>query len=182
MSRSEPDPIVRAAELRPGDHVVDTTFGLGRDALVASAAVGPTGSVIATESSLPLFLLGTHGLEDGPLSAAELETLFGLKACPIDLKRTEAKAFLASAADDSADVVLVDPMFGEPKTSDKGFQILRSLADLTPLDEEWITEAKRVARRWVIVKCGPSQPWFSDVGLEPVRGHSNANWWRVSGS
>lgn len=182
MSRSEPDPIVRAAELRPGDRVLDTTFGLGRDSLVASCAVGPTGSVTALESSLALFLLGTHGLSNGPLSPDELRTQFDLKPAPIDLQRAVAHEFLGEAAEDSADVVFIDPMFGEPKTSDTGFQILRSLADGSALDREWVEQAKRVARRWVVVKCGPSEPWFSNVGLEHVRGHSNANWWRVSGS
>ena len=173
---------MRAAELQPGDHVVDTTFGLGRDALVASAAVGPTGSVIATESSLPLFLLGTHGLEDGPLAPSEITAAFDFQPAQVTLLHTDAHDFLTKADENSADVVFIDPMFGEPKTSDAGFAILRSLADGSALDQRWVDAAKRVARRWVVVKCGPSQPWFKDIDLEPVQSHSNANWWRVAGT
>ncbi len=181
LSRNEGDPLIRAGELQPGDHIVDTTFGLGRDAVIAACAVGPTGSVFGLESSLPLFHLARHGLADGPFSPAQITTEFGLRPAPTTIAHADAREWLTSQPTDSADVIYVDPMFSTPKTSDAGFGILRSVADLTALDKGWVTEAKRVARRWVVVKCGPSQPWFQAVGLEPVQSHSNANWWRTSG-
>ena len=98
---------MRAAELQPGDHVLDTTFGLGRDSLVASCAVGPTGSVTALESSQALFLLGTHGLTDGALSPGELESLFAMTPTAVDLRHAEAHMFLLEAPENSADVVLI---------------------------------------------------------------------------
>lgn len=179
MSRNEGDPLIRAGELQAGDRVVDTTFGLGRDALVAACAVGPTGSVIGFESSLPLFHLALHGLTDGPFSPKQVVTDFGLDPAPTTIEHADARQWLSKAEDNSADVVFVDPMFSTPKTSDAGFGLLRSVADNTGLDQAWVEQAKRVATRWVVVKCGPSQPWFKDVGLEPISGHSNANWWRA---
>lgn len=181
MSRNVGDPLIRAGELRAGDVVVDTTFGLGRDGIIAACAVGPTGSVIGLESSLALFHLATHGLANGPFSAAQIHADFGLSPAPTALEHVDAREWLVAAPDNSADVVFVDPMFSTPKTSDAGFGLLRSVADLSPLDEAWVSEAKRVARRWVVVKCGPSQPWFGEVGLVPIQGHSNANWWRAPG-
>ncbi len=182
ISRNESDPMLRVSELQPGDDVIDTTFGLGRDALVASCAVGTTGSVTALESSLALFHLGRHGLSGGALAPHALTNQFGLTPTTIALEHADARSWLAEAAENSADVVLVDPMFNKPKTSDNGFDLLRSLASPTALDQQWVEEARRVARRWVVVKCGPSEPWFADVGLEPISSHSNANWWRTPGT
>ena len=181
LSRDDGDPLIRAGDLQAGDEVIDTTFGLGRDGIVAACAVGPTGSVTGLESSPPLFHLANHGLSNGPFSHESLLEEFGLAAAPTVVEHADAREWLGQADDRSADVVFVDPMFSTPKTSDAGFGLLRSVADLSPLDKSWVDQAKRVARRWVVVKCGPSQPWFSEVGLEPVQSHSNANWWRVAG-
>lgn len=182
FSRNEGDPLIRAGELQPGDRVIDTTFGLGRDAVVAASAVGLTGAVTALESSPGLFHLGHFGLTDGALATNQVALIAGAAPAPTELVFADAREWLSTAPSDSADVVLVDPMFDEPKTSDTGFSLLRSVADDAPIDETWVANARRVARRWVVVKAGPSAPWFADAGLEPVQSHSNANWWRASAS
>lgn len=179
LGRGESDPLVRAGDIQPGDRVVDTTFGLGRDAIVASCAVGRTGAVTALESSRGLFHLGHFGLTEGLLSTSQVALVAEVAPSPIELVLHDAQAWLRAAATDSADVVLVDPMFDEPKTSDAGFELLRSVADPTALDALWIAEARRVARRWVVVKTGAEAPWFGDAGLERVHSHSNASWWRT---
>ncbi len=178
-SRGEGDPLVRAGELQPGDRVIDTTFGLGRDATVAACAVGSQGSVTAIESSAALFHLGQFGLTNGALSTSRVASVAGAAPAPTDLVLANACEWLGLAATNSADVVLVDPMFEEPKASDTGFALLRSVADSTPLDAQWVREARRVASRWVVVKSGPDAPWFREVGLERVHSHSNVNWWRA---
>ncbi len=171
LDRGDGDPLVRAGGLRPGDHVVDTTFGLGRDAAVAARAVGPTGQITAVESSVALFHLANEAIAQQPLSES---------SAPISLRHQDAIDFLAAQPDRSADVVLVDPMFTTPKTSDAGFAILRTVADTTPLDRDWIRAARRVARRWVVLKTGQSQPWFDAESLERVHSHSNATWYRAA--
>ncbi|HSN15604.1 MAG TPA: hypothetical protein VLT61_13305, partial [Anaeromyxobacteraceae bacterium] len=45
------DPFFEAADLRPGDAVLDCTLGLGADALVAAVATGPAGRVVGIEGS-----------------------------------------------------------------------------------------------------------------------------------
>ncbi|MFT7475234.1 MAG: 16S rRNA (guanine1516-N2)-methyltransferase [Verrucomicrobiales bacterium] len=165
LRRGDGDPLVRAAELRPGDQVLDTTYGLGRDSVVAAHAVGPTGSVLGLESSAALFHLSD---ESPPLGFA------GLLPAPIQLVRADARRWLESAESASVDVVLVDPMFKRPKAADAGFDLLRWVADETPLDREWIEHARRVARRCVVLKSGEALPWFGDEELQRVRSHSNA--------
>ena len=170
LSRGEGDPLVRAGELAPGDHVVDTTFGLGRDATVAAHAIGATGRITAVESSKALFHLANEAMASAEPPSA---------AAPIALQRNGALEFLTEQPDSSADVVLVDPMFTTPKNSDAGFTILRELADTTPLSQEWIQQARRITRRWVVVKTGASLPWFGEESLDHLPGHSNAQWFRA---
>lgn len=183
LDRGDGDPLIRAGEIVTGDHVIDTTFGLGRDAVVAACAVGPQGSVTALESSRPLYYLGRHGVTTGPLSPAALTVLGdNLKSTQIRITHGDAVRWLSNAEDGSADIVLVDPMFETPKTSDTGFELLRSLAADTGLTKEWIEQACRVARRWVVIKTGSAPDWFESMGAERVHSHSNATWWRIRGS
>ena len=46
----------------PGAAVLDATLGLGADALVAAAACGPSGAVVALEGSVPLAAWVAEGL------------------------------------------------------------------------------------------------------------------------
>ncbi len=55
----------------------------------------------------------------------------------------------------SFDCVFFDPMFDKPALYETGFSAVRRHADRTPLDETFIAEARRVARRWVVVKAAP---------------------------
>ena len=169
LQRGDGDPLVRAGQLLVGDHVLDTTFGLGRDAIVAARAVGPSGRVEAIESSPALFHLADLSLPShrDPHSAE------------IQLAHGDARKILAAMDSASVDIVLVDPMFATPKTSDAGFALLRDLADYAALDQPWIRHARRVARRAVVLKSGEAAPWFADEQLERVHSHSNATWYRA---
>ncbi len=183
IDRGEGDPLIRAGDIRTGDRIVDTTFGLGRDALVAACAAGATGSLTAIESSDALYHLGHHGLTKGPLSPAAVASVGNnLDPAPVELVHDDAVSWLADQTANTADVVLIDPMFTSPKTSDSGFTLLRSVADTNPLTKDWIEQAQRVARRAVVVKTGAPPEWFDDIDISHVHSHSNANWWRVNAS
>src|SRR5262249_62143166 len=56
------DPLQRVGELAPGERVLDATLGFAQDARVASRLVGPGGSVIGVESSMPLAVLADASL------------------------------------------------------------------------------------------------------------------------
>lgn len=177
VGAGEGDPLIRAAELQAGDDVVDCTYGLGRDAVVAAHAIGSSGALTALEASPALFHMAD---ENKPL--ADLEGAVSLDAAPISLVHDDARSWLVDAPAHSVDVVFIDPMFDTPKNSDASFGILRSVANEMSLDREWVERARRVARRWVVVKSGESLPWFDDVGLVAVHSHGNARWYRVAGS
>ncbi|MDP6824173.1 MAG: protein-L-isoD(D-D) O-methyltransferase, partial [Dehalococcoidia bacterium] len=142
------------------------------DALVAARAVGPGGEVLGVESSVALFTLVREGLssyDPGPESAL-IQPVLG-----------DSRELLSRSAAASFDVVIVDPMFSQPAKSDGNFAALRDFADPTTLDSEWIQQARRVAKRWVVVKAGHAEPWFGSVGLRRVPGMETTRWWRAKG-
>lgn len=168
----QPDQLIQVSALRAGDVVIDCTLGLAADALVCAHVVGPSGRVIGVEASRPLALLVKTGTElQGPRGAGErvLEVVNG-----------RAVDFLRTQADRSADVVFFDPMFTRPKKSSVAFEVLRRYAVHAPLDAVTLNEARRVARRRVVIKAGPGDRSLRALGLTPQPlTRASTFWWAV---
>lgn len=175
LRHGQTDPLVRAAELRPGDRVLDATLGLGRDALVAAWALGSEGEVHGVEADLVLAILAAEGFAGGVPRAG---------SAPVRVRHGDSRAVLAerAAAGAAVDVVLLDPMFVDPRASDPGFALAREHTVPTPLTPEWVALARAVARRWVIVTAERARPWFPDAGLERLEGTRSGRWFRVRGA
>lgn len=157
--QQQEDVIVRLAQLKPGDTVIDATLGLAADALVCARAVGPTGRVVGIEASFPLWVVVSRGLaRHGPFP----------RSCPVEVVHGRARDVLATWPTGGADVVTLDPMFDLPKKASPAFELLRAHAVHEPLDEATLREARRVARRWVLVKGGRFGREFGRLGLEAV--------------
>jgi len=140
-----PDQLVRHGELRPGDVVVDATLGLAQDARVMAHVLGPTGRVWGVESSKVIAALLHEGLKATPLPAT---------SAPLEVMHGQALQVLSGLPTGSVDVVLFDPMFDEAQGASPTFEQLRRFADPRPLDVAAVAEARRVARRWVLMKSG----------------------------
>lgn len=144
------DNMVDACELQPGDHFVDATAGQLQDAMVASAVVGPTGRVIAFEAS-PLLYAVSSGR---PVCTGDADVDAALQRVEVQLG--EHTALLAAMPTDSVDVVFFDPMFRRPAKSSLSFHnVLRGLAHSGSLSHEALIQARRVARRCVVVTDQP---------------------------
>lgn len=158
VSKGETDPLIAAAALRAGDRVLDATLGLGGDALVAAHATGT--AVVGIES-------------DGLLAAftqAGLRRLAGHGRDPggrIEVVRGDHRLFLRTQADGSFDVVLLDPMFRRSGDSGPNFELLRAHAEHAPLASDTLSEARRVARRGVLVKDAAPGLELRRLGLVP---------------
>lgn len=152
------DPFFEAAGLRPGDAVLDCTLGLGADALVAAVAVGPEGRVVGIEGSAPLAAWVGEGLARSTLPGADR----------IEVRAGDHAALLAAMPARSFDVVCFDPMFRHARAEPGGFDAVRSLGDARPLAREAVEEARRVARRWVLVKDGAPGWDLARLGLTPL--------------
>ena len=165
------DPLQKYGELAAGERVLDATLGFGQDARVAARLVGLAGQVVGLESSLPLAVLAQATL------ARERRD----QSAGIEVLHREAGRFLAGTAAGTFDVVLFDPMFGKALASQPGFELLRRHANPTPLTAVMLAEARRVARRLVLVKSARYTPALKALGLRPERASRSAPvvWARV---
>lgn len=171
-ARRDEDLLVRHAQLGPGDRVLDCTFGLGADALVSAAVAVPGGEVVGLEASKALWALASAGLERdlglGPLA-------------PLTVHHADHRAWLRAAPTRSFDVVLLDPMFGRPRKSSPAFELLRRHAEPGALSAEALAEARRVVRRWVLVKGARDSADLKALGLQRLQTSRSATvaWARV---
>jgi len=168
------DPLQRYGALAPGERVLDATLGFGQDARVAARLVGPTGAVVGLESSLPLAVL----------AQATLARERPARSAPIEVLHREAGEFLAGPPAGAFDVVLFDPMFVRALASQPGFDLLRRYANPAPLTEEILAQARRVARRLVLIKRARYTPALRALGLRPERASRSAPvvWARLPGA
>ncbi len=166
------DALLRVTELRAGDHLLDCTLGLGQDALVAALAVGKAGRVVGLEKSLALYAVVSEGLKAYDADA---------DACAVEAVHADAREYLRGLPAHSFDVVCFDPMFEKPKKSQPGFEMLRRFAEHAPLLPETLEEARRVARRWVVVKGARHSEDLRKLGLEAEPGsrYTSVLWGRV---
>ena len=74
----------------------------------------------------------------------------------------------------SVDVVLFDPMFGRALAAQPGFEMLRRLANPSPLKADVLADARRVARRAVLVKAARYAPMLRSLGLHPEHASRSA--------
>ncbi|MBX5437867.1 MAG: hypothetical protein IRZ33_11770, partial [Alicyclobacillaceae bacterium] len=74
---------------------------------------------------------------------------------------------LAAMAADSVDVVVFDPMFRKPPGRPTAMDPVRVFANPSPLSARAWAEAKRVARRCVVLKERPGSGEFERFGLVP---------------
>lgn len=156
------DNMVEACGLRAGDSFLDATAGQLSDALVAAHVVGPEGRVMAIEAS-PLL----HAVSSGrPVQTADAKVDELLSR--IDVMLGEHTEVLRGRPDNSADVVYFDPMFRKPQKSASSFDVLRGLAHHAPLTEEAVVEARRVARRRVVVMDASGGAELERLGLTVV--------------
>jgi 16S rRNA (guanine1516-N2)-methyltransferase len=152
------DPFLDAAGIREGDAILDCTLGLGADALVAAVAAGPSGRVVGIEAS-PFLAAWT---------AEGLRRLGDEAASRIEVRAGDHAEVLEALEERSFDVVVFDPMFRHARAEPAGFDVVRRLADPRPLTREALLRARRVARRWVLVKDGAPGWDLARLGLTPL--------------
>jgi 16S rRNA (guanine1516-N2)-methyltransferase len=156
--KGSPDPLVAAANLKEGERVLDATLGLAGDALLAAQATGTTvvgleqSGLLAAFTQAGLTRLPGHGREPGRL---------------IEVVKADHKSFLKAQPAGSFDVVLLDPMFRVKGDAGPLFDLLRAHADHAELTPETLLEARRVAKRGVLVKDHARGAELQRLGLTP---------------
>ena len=147
--RGEPDPFLAAAALAPGDRVLDCTLGFASEASLAALTVGDPGTVVGLESEPALAAVTRIGLQTFPVPARPLEAALRR----VQVVCADYRAYLASCPGGAFDVVYFDPFFPERLTgSEASVSPLFLFGNPAPLSAEAVTDARRVARRRVVVK------------------------------
>lgn len=139
--------------------ILDTTMGLASDSLVM-AAVG--NQVTALESQDMIFQVVSRGLASYQTDDKQLEkAMRSIKAI-----KSDSLSFLKSQADNSFDIIYADPMFSETIKESENLEAIKPLANGSRLTEEWLNEAKRVAREKIIIKAHFRDTVFEELGFE----------------
>ncbi|MFD1862698.1 class I SAM-dependent methyltransferase [Planococcus chinensis] len=142
------DPLIEVSGLAPGDTFIDCTLGMASDAIVASMHTGAAGRVIGCESHAVLAYVVAEGLKEYSAMPHLTESMRRIEVIP-----GKAVDILRNMPGKSADVVYMDPMFTETIQEATNFSPLRPAADAGQLDWTWVEEAKRVAKKSVVLKA-----------------------------
>lgn len=139
--------------------ILDTTMGLASDSLVM-AAVG--NQVTALESQDVIFQVVSRGLDSYQTDDKQLEkAMRSIKAI-----KSDSLSFLKAQADNSFDIIYADPMFSETIKESENLEAIKPLANGSRLTEEWLNEAKRVAKERIIIKAHFRDTVFEELGFE----------------
>ena len=139
--------------------ILDTTMGLASDSLVMAAAGN---KVTALESQEVIFQVVSRGLATYQTDDKQLEKAMR----SIKVIKSDSLSFLESQADHSFDIIYADPMFSETIKESENLQAIKPLANGSRLTEEWLNEAKRVAREKIIIKAHFRDTVFEELGFE----------------
>jgi hypothetical protein len=159
--KGEPDPMLTAARLVPGDTVLDCTAGLGTDSLLFSIGTGSTGQVTALESSFPVYALIKDGMRHYRSGNEAVDQAFS----SINVRFDHHLDYLRSLPDRSVDVIYFDPMFRDPLLDSSAIGPLRGLANPDALEAESIVQAKRIARKTIVLKEKRGSGEFARLGF-----------------
>jgi hypothetical protein len=160
-AKGDEDPMLRAMELQEGESVLDCTLGRATDAAICAWKVGPNGRVLGLEKSRILAELTIDGLAHYEDSSRKLtELLRRVVAVCADYSE-----FLPTCSAGSFDIVYFDPIFHDPLEKSQAMAPLRALADCSPLSPAAVDEARRVARRFVVIKQRKKTPLWEELGI-----------------
>ncbi|HFU4199133.1 TPA: class I SAM-dependent methyltransferase [Streptococcus suis] len=138
--------------------IIDCTMGLGSDSIVLASAGH---RVTALESSKLVHFIVSRGLQDFDSGLQEVNRAMR----SIQTIWTDSLTYLKEQIDKSVDVIYFDPMFSEEIKESQNLSGLSGLADRSRLTEEIVSEAKRVARKKLIIKAHFRDRVFEDFGF-----------------
>lgn len=158
VARGEQEPLLMACALNEGDSFLDCTLGIGSDSMLAAFAVGETGRVVGVEANKNIAFIVGRGMQVYDTSELPLTAVMRR----IEVVHAEALDYLRAQNDNSFDVVYMDPMFEAVIEEATNFEALREAGAHIALNAEWVREAKRVAKRRVVLKAHFESKWFSE--------------------
>lgn len=148
LKNSKSDRFIDIAQIEPGDKVLDCTCGLASDAIVASYITGGSGLVTALETSPVLYQIVKCGLKNYSHKKRDINSAMRR----VNIINSNYNQYLKKQETNSYDIVYFDPMFENTRNKAQGLDIVRNLACYSLPELDILNEAKRVARKHVIIK------------------------------
>ena len=145
---SNDDLFYKVLDLKEGDLVLDCNLGLCQDALLCAYKTKNT--VIGLEIDKVIALVVRDGLKKYNFTG-KMKIFNKLKE-NLYTVCIDNKKYLETAKDNSFDVVYFSPMFINPKWECSQMMPLREIAIKSFPDKETLENAKRVARKRVVIK------------------------------
>ena len=157
------DSMVDLLQLKSEDTVLDCTLGLSSDAIVAQY-VAKNGQVTGLESNKLLALFTHYGLQNYNIDDKDIEAAMR----KIQVINSDYNEFLEKAADNSFDYVYFDPMFRNTVETSNSMQVFKSHCCKKPLNENAVKNARRIARKMIILKERTYSQEFSRLGFKTI--------------
>lgn len=162
VARGEAEPLLTACQLEQGDSFLDCTLGIGADSMLAAYAVGGQGRVVGLEADRNIAFIVAQGMK--AYDTSELPLTNCMRG--IEVIHSEAFHYLKQQSDNSFDIVYMDPMFEKVIEESTNFEALRVAGSHIALTGEWVNEAKRVAKKRVVLKAHYQSEWFEQFGFQ----------------
>ncbi|MBS4912825.1 MAG: class I SAM-dependent methyltransferase [Veillonella sp.] len=164
--RGQTEHLLNAVGSEPIESFLDCTAGLCSDSLMVTYSHPELERLYALEGNPLLAYISNYGCRHFVHESQQVTD--ALRRIQVFALRYES--VLARADSDSIDIVYFDPMFEVPVTESPQFLGLRGHIVETPLTEAMLNEAKRVARKKVIVKERPFATVFKTFPPDYVEG------------
>ncbi|WP_078546260.1 class I SAM-dependent methyltransferase [Litchfieldia alkalitelluris] len=165
LMREHHDPFIETADLKKGSSMLDCTLGLGSDSIVASFVVGSGGRVVAIEGQKIISYIVNEGLRSWESGTSIIDDAMRR----IKVVSTDNYGYLKEADDNSFDVVYFDPMFEHDLNESNGIHQLKHYGIKSGLSSEVINEAKRVARKRIVLKDHWQSLRFDELGFTATK-------------
>lgn len=148
IERGETDPFIAMTGLHEGMSILDCTMGMAADSWVAAYVVGSSGMVTGLEVNPYIHFI----MNEGRKHYEDSHSPYGDALKRIRMIRADYNDYLREAEDNTYDVVYLDPMFTETVEESMGMFGLKGFASYDDVTSEAIENAKRVARKRVVLK------------------------------
>ncbi|OZM57424.1 hypothetical protein CIB95_08170 [Lottiidibacillus patelloidae] len=165
LQRGESDPFLEVTELNPGNSFLDCTLGLASESILASYLVGEYGIVRGVEGNRFLAYLVANGLKQWETKIPSMDD--AMKR--INVINENYESYLPTLADNSFDVVYFDPMFDTSIIESDGIKGVKQLAIYETISENAIKQAKRVAKKRVVLKDHWQSTRFQHFGFKVIK-------------
>ena len=143
------DHFLSAVNLRRGETLLDCTLGFASESALASLTLNGTGKVVGLESEAVLAEVTRRGLQTFVLRSELLTAALRR----VEVITADNLTFLQRCKPRAFDVVYFDPFFDERLSgSEASVTPLFVFGNSAPLSSDAVENARRVARRCVVIK------------------------------